>query len=247
LTKALAFSYYSTVLSAPATSVSLTTARDERLAHRAFVLKKLHSLSGVIPVGVFLIEHLWTNAKALQGQAAFDQAVADIQGFPYLPFIEVFGIFLPLAFHAFYGLYLAVQGRPNALRYRYGANWLYVMQRVTGVMALVFICYHLGEFRIQKWLFGMRADAFYQTLEAHLSSTYWGVPWTAILYLVGIAAAVFHFANGLSGFCMSWGITVTQVAQRRAMMACGALGVALFLLGANTVLFFATGYRLYFR
>jgi succinate dehydrogenase/fumarate reductase cytochrome b subunit len=115
------------------------------------------------------------------------------------------------------------------------------------MMAFVFILSHLDEFRVQKWLYGMRVDAFYPTLEAHLSSTYWGVPWTAILYLTGIAVTVFHFANGLSGFCLSWGITVTRAAQRRAAMLCWALGVALFLLGANTVLFFATGSRYYIR
>ena len=39
------------------------------------------------------------------------------------------------------------------------------------------------------------------------SATRWGVPWAATGYLVGLAAAVFHFANGLSGFAISWGIT----------------------------------------
>lgn len=210
-------------------------------------MKKLHSLSGVVPVGVFLIEHLWTNSRALQGEDAFNQAVGDIQNLPYLPLIEVFGIFLPLAFHSFYGLYLAFRGKPNALKYPYATNWLYVMQRVTGVIAFAFICYHLGEFRVQKWLFGMRSEAFYQTLEAHLSSTYGGVPWLALLYMVGVGSAVFHFANGLAGVCMAWGLTVTKVAQRRAAVVCGAIGLALFFLGANTVLFFATGTRFYLR
>jgi len=55
------------------------------------------------------------------------------------------------------------------------------------------------------------------------------------------------FANGLAGVCMSWGLTVTKVAQRRAAVVCGAIGLALFFLGANTVLFFATGTRFYLR
>jgi len=198
-----------------------------------------------VPVGVFLIEHLWTNSKALQGADAFAGAVNDIQALPYLPLIEIFGIFLPLAYHALYGVYLAAQGRQNALEYKYARNWLYLMQRMSGIMAFVFILYHLGEFRVQKWLFGMRVDAFYQTLQAHLSSTWMGVPWTAILYLLGIAVTVFHFANGLSSFCLSWGLTVTRAAQRRASIACWLLGLALFGLGANTVLFFATGSRFY--
>ena len=226
-------------------SVTHATVADERASKRAFVLKKLHSLSGVVPVGVFLVEHLWTNAKALQGEDAFAAAVGDIQSLPYLPLIEIFGIFLPLAFHSFYGVVLALSGKPNALKYRYTRNWLYVLQRVSGLVAFLFIAYHLYEFRIQKWLFGMRTDAFYGTLSAHLSSTTSGVPWLAIFYLIGILAVVFHFANGLWGVLFSWGVTVTRAAQRRSAYACAALGLALFLLGANTVLYFATGTRFY--
>jgi succinate dehydrogenase/fumarate reductase cytochrome b subunit (b558 family) len=228
-------------LSATAASAVL----DPRANRRAYLLKKLHSLSGVVPVGVFFVEHLWTNSKALQGEGAFTQAVADIQALPYLPLIEIFGIFLPLAFHALYGVVLALAGQPNVRLYRYGRNWLYVLQRVSGGVAFVFIGWHLWEFRIHKWLFGMRADAFYGELSAHLSSTTAGVPWLALFYVIGILAASFHFANGIWGFLFSWGVTVTRASQRRSALACGALGVALFLLGTNTVLYFATGTRFY--
>jgi succinate dehydrogenase/fumarate reductase cytochrome b subunit (b558 family) len=233
-------------LSASATNAgSAIVTVDPRANRRAFLLKKLHSLSGVVPVGVFLMEHLWTNAKALQGEGAFTQAVADIQALPYLPFIEIFGIFLPLGFHAFYGVVLALAGKPNVQLYRYGRNWLYVLQRVSGFVVFAFIACHLYEYRIQKWLFGMRADAFFGTLSAHLSSTAAGVPWLAIGYLIGILAASFHFANGVWGVLFSWGVTVTRASQRRSAYACAALGVGLFLLGANTVLYFATGSKFY--
>jgi succinate dehydrogenase/fumarate reductase cytochrome b subunit (b558 family) len=214
-------------------------------SRRIFVLKKLHSLSGLVPVGVFFVEHLWTNSKALQGEGAFTQAVADIQALPYLPLIEIFGIFLPLAFHAVYGVVLALSSKPNVGSYRYSRNWLYLLQRISGLVTFVFIGYHLYEYRIQKWLFGMRSEAFYGTLASHLSSTTASVPWLAIFYLVGISAASFHFANGLWGFLFSWGVTVTRPSQRRSAYACAALGIGLFLLGANTVLYFATGTRFY--
>jgi succinate dehydrogenase/fumarate reductase cytochrome b subunit (b558 family) len=231
-------------LSTSATPVVLAEHAETRASRRAFVLKKLHSLSGVIPVGVFYIEHLWTNAKALQGEEAFTRAVADIQALPYLPVIEIVGIFVPLAFHAFYGIVLAFQSRPN-VAYTYARNWLYVAQRVSGLVAFVFIGYHLYEYRIHKWLFGMQSDAFYGVLSAHLSSTQVSVPWLALAYLVGVVATSFHFANGIWGVLFSWGVTVTRTSQRRSAYACAALGIALFLLGANTVLYFATGTRFY--
>jgi succinate dehydrogenase / fumarate reductase, cytochrome b subunit len=64
------------------------------------------------------------------------------------------------------------------------------------------------------------------------------------VYIVGIAASVFHLANGLWGFCFSWGITVSRRAQRSAATVFGLLGLVLFLLGANTAIYFATGSEL---
>jgi succinate dehydrogenase/fumarate reductase cytochrome b subunit (b558 family) len=216
---------------------------DARRARRAFVLGRLHSLSGVVPLGAFLVEHLWTNAHALSGRASFDGAVARIQALPGLLALEVFGIFLPLAFHAGYGLYLTARGRPNALSYPYAKNWLYVLQRVTGVFALVFIAFHLWEFRVQTWLFGMAPETFYTALEAGLGETPGGVPVRALAYLAGLAAVVFHFANGLVGFAATWGLAGSRAAQRRIAYLFSALGVGLFFVGASTIVHFATGVR----
>lgn len=208
---------------------------------RAFVLRRLHSLSGVVPLAGFLAEHLWTNAAALGGHARFDHAVAQIQTLPALPLVELFGVFLPLLFHAGYGIVVALQGSANPGAYPYARNWLYVLQRVSGVVVLVFVLAHLWELRVQKWLFGMSAAAFYPKLEAHLAWTWAGVPWIAIGYLIGISAAVFHLANGLVTFCMAWGITVGRAAQRRAAWLFGVAGFGLFVLALATVLRFATG------
>jgi succinate dehydrogenase / fumarate reductase, cytochrome b subunit len=208
-----------------------------------FFLRRLHSLSGVVPLGAFLVEHLWTNAAALAGPARFDRAVAEIQAIPALPLVEIFGIVLPLVFHAVYGVVIATRGSANPGAYPFTRNWMYVLQRVSGVVVFVFVMGHLWEYRVQKWLFGMDASAFHPTLEAHLSWTWFGVPWIAIGYLVGIAAAVFHLANGLATFCMSWGITVGRAAQRRAAFLFGSLGLVLYLLATATVLHLATGTR----
>jgi succinate dehydrogenase/fumarate reductase cytochrome b subunit (b558 family) len=212
-------------------------------AKRGFLLRRLHSLSGVVPVGVFLVEHLWTNAKATAGQPSFDRAVREINHLPLLPIIEIFGIFLPLAFHAIYGVKLAFEARPNVVKYPYSRNWLYTMQRVTGVAAFVFIGWHLWEFRIAKLLGRMGPDDFYPTLALHLSSTIKGLPVMAVVYLTGVAASVLHFANGLWAFSFSWGLCVSRRSQRLFAVGFAAFGVLIFIMGANTVLYFATGAR----
>lgn len=208
---------------------------------RAFFAKRLHSLTGIAPVGLFLMAHLWTNAAALAGPRAFAQGVDEIQRIPLLPLVEIFGIFLPLAYHAFYGVWLALAGRPNPGTYAYARNWLYVMQRVTGFVAFAFIVLHLWEFRVQKWLFGMSHDLFYTKLTEHLAWTWHGVPLIAFGYLLGVAASVFHLANGLATASITWGLTASRTAQTRAAVGFGALGVVLFVMGTATVLGLATG------
>ena len=92
---------------------------------RTFVLRKLHQLSGIVPLGLFLLEHFYTNSKALDGAAHFNDAVKDLQSIPYILFIEIGGIFIPLIYHAVYGLVITMEARPNNLNYPYPRNWFY--------------------------------------------------------------------------------------------------------------------------
>lgn len=210
-------------------------------SRRPFLLRKLHSLTGALPVGGFLVFHLWTNAAALQGQARYDEAVAGISHMPYVRVLELVLIMAPLAFHAIYGVKLALEGRPNVGRYPFTRNWMYTMQRVTGLIAFAYIAFHLWEYWFQKLRGHMAAEEFYPRLCANLASTVGGVPVIALVYILGIAACVFHFANGLWAFCFSWGITISRRAQMMSATAFGVVGLVVFLLGANTAIYFATG------
>ncbi|MGZ3418342.1 MAG: succinate dehydrogenase cytochrome b558 subunit [Polyangiales bacterium] len=210
--------------------------QDTRRNRRHFLLRRLHSLSGVVPVGAFLCIHLWTNAKAVQGATCFGNAVEEINHLPFLPVIEVLGILAPLVFHAVYGVALAFQSKSNVGSYGYGRNWMYLLQRITGVIAFVFIVLHLKDFYLAKTLGVMQYPAFFTELGTLLS-----VKWKALFYLFGTTAAVFHFANGLRTFLFSWGVTVSERSQRFASIATAALGATLWFLGANTIVFFATG------
>jgi succinate dehydrogenase / fumarate reductase cytochrome b subunit len=71
-----------------------------------FLLRKLHQLTGVVPLGVFFFVHMWTNSAALNGAKSFNEHVQDIHDMPYLLFLEIFGIFLPLLFHSVHGIEL---------------------------------------------------------------------------------------------------------------------------------------------
>ena len=213
---------------------------------RHFVLRKLHQLTGVLPLGIFLLEHFYTNSKALgsvsahkTGQQLFNESVAELQSMPYVLFIEVFGIFIPLIYHAIYGLVITYQAKPNAGSYDYGRNWLYVIQRVTGVILFVFITFHVLNFR-----FGLMPGLNARAVAEHPNEAFQIVrrefqnSTILFLYFIGIASTTFHFANGLWLFLIDWGVAVGRRAQRVLGYACGAVGIALTAVGVNAALAF---------
>ena len=142
-------------------------------SRRPYLLRKLHSLSGVLPVGGFMVFHLFENSRAMQGQAQFDEAVAGINHMPYLPLLESL-ILLPLFFHAGYGIMLALSSKPNVQRYTFSRNWMYTMQRVTGLLAFAFILFHLWEYWGQKLLGKLAVEQFYPRLCSNMASTVGG-------------------------------------------------------------------------
>lgn len=208
---------------------------------RAFLLRKLFSLTGVVPVAGFTIFHLWKNAAALFGREAFTTMAEEINAMPYLVVFEVAFIVLPILLHAVLGVLIVLDAKYNVGSYKHARNWMFTMQRAAGVVALGFILYHVYELRFQKLMGEMQPAGFYDALCNDLSSTVWGIPAVALLYVFGIGAIAFHLANGLWGFCCSWGITVTRRSQRISASLLGILGLVVFALGANTALYFATG------
>lgn len=216
-----------------------------------FLLRKLHSLSGIVPIGVFLIEHLLTNSMAFAGPERFNESVLAIHHLPYLWALELFGIFLPLAFHAGYGVKIALTAHPNVRSYPYMANQRYTLQRVTGYIALVFIIIHLLKFRFAH-IVGWGPEFLNPDLKDKFEITRHGLmAWTPFkgvtipagitlgFYVIGLAAAVFHFANGIWTFCISWGITVGAKAQKYMGYFAASVGVLLFGWGALTLYAFA--------
>ncbi|PWW17272.1 succinate dehydrogenase subunit C [Cytobacillus oceanisediminis] len=173
--------------------------------NREFFNRRLHSLLGVIPVGLFLVQHLVVNHFATGGEESFNNAAHFMESLPFRIFLETFVIYLPLLFHAIYGLYIAFTAKNNTSRFGFFRNWMFMLQRVTGVITLVFVAWHVWETRVQA-AFG--ADVNFQMMENILSN-----PFMFWFYIIGVISAIFHFANGLWSFLVSWGITVSPRSQ----------------------------------
>lgn len=160
--------------------------------------------------------------------------MGDIQDIPYLIFVEIFGIFIPLVYHAVYGMVITWEARPNNLSYPYPRNWFYSIQRITGIILFFFILFHILNFR-----FGLvpglntEAVAHYPDKAFAIVAREFSIPWVFFLYVVGITATVWHLANGLWLFAVDWGIVIGERAQRLTGYACIAAGVALLAVGIN--------------
>ncbi|HEX6046975.1 MAG TPA: succinate dehydrogenase cytochrome b558 subunit [Pyrinomonadaceae bacterium] len=206
---------------------------------RTFILRKLHQLSGIFPLGIFLLEHFYTNSKALSGAASFNKAVADLQSIPYILLVEIGGIFIPLLYHAVYGLVITMEARPNNLAYPYPRNWFYLIQRITGVILFFFILFHVLNFRFGL-VPGLNMDSVAENSNRAfeiVAREFRMVP-IFIVYLIGITATVWHLANGIWLFLVDWGVTIGERAQRLTGYACIAFGAVLLLVGVNAAIAF---------
>ncbi len=218
------------------TSVSSGSNRPSIGGRHHFLLRRLHSLTGVVPVGLFVCFHLFTNFQMVR-QGEFQHEVNFIHSMPALLFLEV-TIWAAIGFHAALGMaYTVIGAQPNASKYPYWDNWRYTLQRVTGILALIFIFLHIASLRWRWDMFGW-FDPFYVTGVgmdgnevplAHASTaaalqTSWLV---VLLYVVGAMSVVYHWSNGLWTAAITWGLTISETAQKRWAWICGALFVAL--------------------
>ena len=206
---------------------------------RTFALRKLHQLSGIVPLGLFLLEHFYTNSKALTGAADFNNAVKELQSIPYILFVEIGGIFIPLIYHAVYGLVITMEARPNNLNYPYPRNWFYLIQRITGVILFFFIAFHVLNFRFGL-VPGLNTISVAHSPEMafDIVSREFHMVWVFLIYMVGITATVWHLANGIWLFLVDWGIAIGERAQRLTGYACIGFGVFMLLVGINAAIAF---------
>ena len=192
----------------------------------SFLLRRLHSLSGIVPIGAFLIEHLVSNFEALKGPAAYAAQVKFLNGLPFVRVLEWVFIFLPLLYHALYGLYITVRGRSNVNVYPWAGNWMYIAQRVTGLIAFAYIIQHVWRQRFAGVSLPEHPGAAFHKVQMELSH-----PWMLAVYVIAMIATCWHFSYGIWLFAAKWGITPGDRARRRFGYVCTAFGVLITVVG----------------
>ncbi|MFF5994412.1 succinate dehydrogenase cytochrome b558 subunit [Lysinibacillus sp. KU-BSD001] len=200
---------------------------------REFLWRRLHSLLGVIPVGLFLVFHLSLNFTAVGGEEAYNNATGAMELVPHslLLLMEWVIIYIPLLFHAFYGIYIAFTATNNTKRFGTFRNWAFRIQRITGIFLVIFIAWHIFQTRVQK-AFGAEVN---WDMMAEIADN----PAMLVFYIVGILSATFHLANGLWSFLVSWGITQSPSSQKVVTYISMIFFVLLSIMGVVAIVSFA--------
>jgi succinate dehydrogenase / fumarate reductase, cytochrome b subunit len=200
------------------------------LTKENYVLHRIHSLTGVVPVGYYMAQHLALNTFSIGGASSFNSVIEFFEGIPkhILLSMEVGVIWLPMLFHAIYGIFIAARAENNyfATKYKFAHNRMFWLQRASGIAIFAFLIFHVSTTTIYKYATNnpqvIKFDAWHNKLQN---------PVQLLVYIVGIAAASYHLGYGIWNFCIRWGITISEKAQGRIMKISGVIAVALTLMG----------------
>jgi len=193
---------------------------------RSFLWRRLHSLSGIFPVGAFLVEHFVSNAFATNGPRAYTDEVKFLTGIPFLVWVEFVFIYIPISYHALYGFWIWYRGESNVGEYAFIGNWGYVVQRWTGAIAFFYILWHTLTMRWLGVHLPGNAAAAFGKVQLEFQDTY-----AVAFYVVGVLCASVHFAYGIWLFAAKWGITTGDKGRRNFAYACAAIGLLFLVIG----------------
>jgi len=218
-----------------------------------FFWRRVQSLAGLGLV-VFLFFHLWTNASASPwwgGENVYAAAVNRIHAMPFLGWIEVGLLALPLLIHTLWGIVYLYSSSYNAFPTdgsapalpEYPRNRAYTWQRLTAVLLIFGIAAHVAhmrwmeapqavsnEFEIQTAAGAVRASSFGSAVWKMVQENFRSLP-IQVLYTLFVWTAVYHAFNGLWTFLITWGVTLSAHAQNVSRIVTRLLMIGLGFLG----------------
>jgi len=156
-------------------------------------------------VGIFLLFHLALNSTVFFGGAeTYELTIRGMKSIPLIIVAEIVIIAIPIIFHALYGLWIVYLAQNNVLKFTYYRNWAFYLQRITAIITLIFLVFHVYALRLAVHEPADVINTFVNILQN---------PLYFVLYIIGVVSAIFHFANGFFTFLISWGITIGDRSQ----------------------------------
>src|SRR5699024_12855939 len=107
--------------------------------------------------------------------------------------------YFQIFFHAFLRVYLVFVNNSYSTTYGFFRNLMFLLQRITVVVTLIFIAFHVWQTRVQVFLSG--AEVNYQIMEEILLNPLWFT-----FYAIGVLSTIFFFATVLLSFFVICGI-----------------------------------------
>jgi len=195
--------------------------------------ERVHSLTGVLPLGAYLVLHIFEASAAVDGRQAFADSMSGLGGGQAL-ILEGLLVLLPLLVHAALGF--AIWARPSKEpASTHPSPAFRNIQRVTGVLVLVFLAFHLAHTFVLE-MNGADAGALYDRLRIDM-----GTPLHLGVYVIGTAAVALHLALGLPSAARRFGLVGTEAAQKSARVASAGLAIVLFAMSINAMSHFVVG------
>ena len=180
---------------------------------RPILMKRLFSISGIVPLGIYTIVHLWNNNYSWQGPEVFNKHLLESRNIPFYTLITILFLYIPLVFHTVYGLYVAKQARAvivtGLIRNPYFEMLKYVLQRLSGLGLMLFLGAHIYKTKIETLTEGVLPD--YKHMREAFGEV---IPPVRIIYFLGVLGLAYHLSNGLWSACITWGLTINAKSQR---------------------------------
>lgn len=196
--------------------------------------RRLHSLTGVLPLLAYVVFHLGETASAPAGRRSFAETVTGTAGGAVAVGLETVLVIVPLFLHASLGIHATVRDR-YPLAESYPSEALRRLQRITGILVLLFLVVHLGHTWTSK-VAGVDGGALYDRLMGSV-----GQPVFLVAYGLGVTALAVHIAQGVGAFAVTWGLVRTAGGRRAARGLGILLALAVWLVAINTLAHFAVG------
>lgn len=203
-------------------------------SNKSFWFGKLFSLAGILPLGLYVILHLYHNMGSLAGEESFNHHLTESRALPMIVPLAILVIWIPIAFHGIYGLLSMSKSKPNLSRFQFFGNLKYVLQRLSGIGLLLFIPAHIYKTRIEPGLFNSILD--FKHMVEGLSE-----PLTLAVYALGILGVAFHLANGIWQFSIGWGISLSEKGMKRVQILSYIVFVLLLCMGYASIWGFLRG------
>lgn len=203
--------------------------RDEQFV----LLRRLQILTGVVPVGLFLVFHFLVNGQATAGRAAYTSAVTAIARVPALPVVESVLIGLPLLAHLALGVVLGMS-RQGAFEPPFPGARARAVQRASGFYLGMYVVIHVWSLRLAPERVSGQV-ALFDLVASQLRN-----PAVLVLQSLAVVAAAVHFAVGLSSLANPRLFPVSVVVARRLRTGAAIFAALLALRGVSALLAFVS-------